>query len=41
MHISSDEVFQDPEETIYSAGINDTSYESQADFHWEKTAIFF
>ena len=28
--------FQDSEETIPSAEINDTSYESQADFHWEK-----
>ena len=27
--------FQDSEETIHSAEINDTSYESQADFHWE------
>ena len=37
MHISSDEVFEDSEETIHSAEINDTSYESQADFHWEIT----
>ena len=30
-------LFQVAEETIYSAEINDTSYESHADFHWEKT----
>ena len=33
MHISSNEVFQDSEEIIHSAEINDTSYERQADFH--------
>ena len=30
-------LFQDSEETIPSTEINDTSYESQGDFHWEKT----
>jgi hypothetical protein len=40
VHISSDEAFfQDSEETIHSAEINYTSYESQADFHWEKIKI--
>ena len=29
--------FQDSEETIPISEINNTSYESQADFHWEKT----
>ena len=29
-------LFQDSEETIHSVEKNDTSYESQADFHWEK-----
>ena len=28
-------IFQPP--TILSKEINDTSYQSQADFHWEKT----
>ena len=37
MHISSDKVFEDSEETIHSAEINDTSYESQADSHLEET----
>ena len=37
VHISQDEVFfQDSEETIHGVEINDISYESQADFHWEK-----
>ena len=40
MHISSDEVFEDSEETIHSAEINDTSYESQADFHGVKNFFF-
>jgi hypothetical protein len=29
-------LFQDSEQTIHGAKINDTSYESRADFHWEK-----
>ena len=29
--------FQDSEETISRAEINDTSNENQADFYWEKT----
>jgi hypothetical protein len=29
-------LFQDSEQTIHGAEINDTSYESQADSHWEK-----
>jgi hypothetical protein len=33
-------IFQDSKETIPSAKINNTSYESQADFHWEKTKTF-
>ena len=32
-------LFQDYEETIPSAEINDTSYEIHADFHWDE--IFF
>ena len=34
-------LFQDSEATIASTEINDTSYESQDDFHWEKTKHFF
>ena len=34
-------LFQDSEATIASTEINDTSYESQDDFHWEKTKQFF
>ena len=30
-------LFQDSEGTHASAEINDTSYESQADFHWNET----
>ena len=37
VHINTDKVFfQDSEETIHSAEINDSSYESQADFHLGK-----
>ena len=36
--ISSDEVFfKHSEENIHSAEINDTSYERQADIHWDET----
>jgi hypothetical protein len=31
------DIFQDSEETIAGAEINDTSYESQADFHGDET----
>ena len=31
---------QDSEETIHSAEINDTSYETQCWFHWKKTFFF-
>ena len=34
-------LFQDYEETIPSAKINDTSFESQAYFYWKETIIFF
>ena len=37
VHISWNEVFfLDSEQIIQGAKINDNSYESQADFHWEK-----
>ena len=29
-------LFLDCEQTIHDAEVNDTSYESQADFHWGK-----
>ena len=32
--------FQDSEETTPYGEINDTSYESQADFHWDETIFF-
>jgi hypothetical protein len=38
---SSTYLFQDSEEIIQSAEINDTSYESQADLHWENEKKFF
>ena len=33
--------FSNSEESIHSSEINGTSYESQADIHWEKTRFFW
>ena len=34
-------LFQDSEETIHSAEINDTSYERAACFHWDEANFSF
>ena len=42
MHICGNEVFSKIlNKPIHGAEINNTSYESQADFHWEKTKKYF